>query len=69
MVKIVKEIDMRYFIVVDGVVEDTADSAMEAKGILKQKLEHEDPRDVEVAVKIPVIVFPSGEIHFKSLLE
>ena len=31
---------MRYFIIVEGTVEDTADSATEAKGILKQKLEH-----------------------------
>ena len=47
---------MRYFIIVDGTVEDTADSAGEAKGIVAQKLEHEDPRDVEVAIKQPVLV-------------
>jgi len=62
-----KEKTMRYFIIVDGTVEDTADSEKEATGILKAKLKHEDPRDVEVAIKVPVLILPSGEVHFKSL--
>lgn len=59
---------MRYFIIVDGTVEDTADSEEETIGILTQKLKHEDPRDVEVAIRQPVLVLPSGEIRFKSLV-
>ena len=54
---------MRYFIIVDGTVEDAVDSKEEAQMIVKAKLSHEDPQDVEVAGRVPVMVTKS-EIHF-----